>query len=322
MDVVLGVHGHVEVHHGVNARDIDASTHDVGGHEHANLAVAEALKCALAGLLRTVRVHDVDLDAGVLERLAHAVDTHLRAAEDEHALEALLLHEGLEQRDLVALGDGAEVLVNRGGRLAYAGNFDNVGVGEHRVHRALDAWRDGGREQQRLALLGAGLHDAAHAGPKAHVKHAVRLVQDENLHVAEVDVVVLHEVDEAARRGHEQVAAGLERADLTVELGAAHDHDRGLAGLGTDLARDVLDLRGELARGRDDEGERPARLGDLLAVSDALERGKREGAGLARARLGAGQDVSPVENGGDGCGLDGGWRGEAEGIHPGEDLLV
>ena len=32
--------------------------------------------------------------------------------------------------------------------------------------------------------------------------------------------------------------------------------------------------------------------------------------------------VLPVENGGDGCGLDGGWRGEAEGIHPGEDLLV
>ena len=76
-----------------------------------------------------------------------------------------------------------------------------------------------------------------------------------------------------SRRGHEQIAAGVERADLAVELGAAHDHDGSLAGLGTDLLRDILDLRGELARGSDDEGKGAARLGNLLAVGDALQRG-------------------------------------------------
>ena len=165
------------------------------------------------------------------------------------------------------------MLVDRGGRLAHTRDLHDVGVGQHGVHGALDAWRNRGREQKRLADLGACLHDAADAGPKAHVEHAVRLVQDEDLNVAEVDVVVFHEVDETSRRGHEQVAAGVERADLAVELGAAHDHDGGLAGLGTDLLRDILDLRGELARGSDDEGKGAARLGNLLAVGDALQRG-------------------------------------------------
>ena len=135
-------------------------------------------------------------------------------------------------------------------------------------------------------------------------------------------MVVLHEVDEAAGGGHEQVATCLELTDLTVELGAAHDHDGRLAGLGADLARDGLDLRGELAGGGHDERKRVARLGNLLAGRDALQRGQREGASLARAGLRAGKHVAPLENGGDGGCLDGGWRGEAEGIDPGENLLV
>ena len=135
-------------------------------------------------------------------------------------------------------------------------------------------------------------------------------------------MAVLHEVDEAARGGHEQVAAALERLDLAVELGAAHDHDGGLASLGADRLRDVLDLARELACRRDDERERLLRLCLATTRGDALQRGEREGAGLARAGLGAGEDVLAFEHGRDGARLDGGRFGEAEGINPGEYLLV
>jgi len=44
VDVVLGVHGHVEVDDGIDAGDVDAAAHDVGRHEHLDLSVAEALE--------------------------------------------------------------------------------------------------------------------------------------------------------------------------------------------------------------------------------------------------------------------------------------
>ena len=217
---------------------------------------------------------------------------------------------------------GQRLLVNRGGRLADAGDLDHDRIREHGVDRALDAGRDGRGEQERLALLGTGLHDTADARPEAHVEHAVGLVENEDLDLGEAHVVMLHEVDEAAGGGDEEVAALLERTNLLVELGAAHHDDGRLAGLRADLLRDVLDLRRELARGRDDEGVGLLGRGLALRLSDALERWQGEGAGLARAGLCAGEHVSAVENGGDGGCLDGSWLREAEGVDPGENLLV
>ena len=167
-------------------------------------------------------------------------------------------------------------------------------------------------------LGGKRVHDAADARPKAHVEHAVGLVEHEDLHVGEAHVVVLHEVEQAAGRSHQQVAAGVELLDLFLELGAAHDDDGALAGLCADDLDDVVDLRGELAGRRDHEGVRALALG----AGDPLQRGQREGRGLARARLRGGDDVFALKHVGDGSGLDRRGVFEAEGVHPGEDLLV
>ena len=121
-------------------------------------------------------------------------------------------------------------------------------------------------------------------------------------------MLVLHEVDEAPGRCHQKVAAPLELLDLSVELGAAHHNDRTLAGLLADDAYDALDLRRQLARGRDHQGVRAF----APCARHELQRGQCEGGCLARARLGGGNDVSAREHHGDGLGLDGGWFGEAE----------
>ena len=174
--VVLGVHGDVEVDDGVDAGDVDAAAHDVGRHEDLDLARTELLESPLAGALRTVGVHDVDLDAGLLEELAHVVDAVLGAAEDQHALGGEPVEKCLEQLGLLALGDRAQVLLDGVGRLAGAGDLDGDGVGEKRVDGRLDRRRYRRREEQRLVRGRKLVHDAANAGPKAHVQHAVGLV--------------------------------------------------------------------------------------------------------------------------------------------------
>ena len=181
MDVVLGVHGYVEVDHRVDALDVDAAAHHICGNKHLDLSIAEPLEGLLARLLRAVGVHHVHLEAGVLEELRDVVHAVLGATEDQNALglyagAATGLDECLQKLGLLALGDRAEVLLNRVGRLANACNLHVGGVSQQRVDGALDAWRNGCREEQGLVLLGQCVHDAAHAWPEPHVEHAVRLV--------------------------------------------------------------------------------------------------------------------------------------------------
>ena len=67
----------------------------------------------------------------------------------------------------------------------------------------------------------------------------------------------------------------------------------------------VVDLDGQLSRGGEDEGA------DGFAVAlcgQALQDGHAEGTGLARAGLGAAQDIPPGDTGGDGLFLDHGGR--------------
>ena len=87
---------------------------------------------------------------------------------------------------------------------------------------------EGGREHQRLASLLRHvllLDDPADLRLEAHVEHAVGLVEDEPAAVLQRDARTLHEVDEAAGRGDEQLAAALEVAELVADVGAAVDDD-------------------------------------------------------------------------------------------------
>ena len=172
---------------------------------------------------------------------------------------------------LLSLGDGAQVLLDGVGGLAHASDLDDYGLVEHRVDRSLDGGRQRCREEQGLALLGECCDDASDAGPETHIQHAVGLVEHEDLDVFQVHVVVLHQVDQTAWRGYQEVAALLELANLAFELGTAHDDDGLLVRVLAYGGDDLLDLGGELTRGRNDQREGSEWLG----------------VGVGRARLGS-----------------------------------
>jgi len=114
------------------------------------------------------------------------------------------------------------------------------------VHDVLGQRR---REKQVLTFLGEVGEDLAHAGPEAHVEHAVGLVEHEDLDLRQVDVPAVVEVDEASGSGDEDLDAGLEALDLRLVLHAAHDDRRTLPGVLADDRGNLLDLLRELARG-------------------------------------------------------------------------
>ena len=108
-----------------------------------------------------------------------------------------------------------------------------------------------GREEERLALARGLGDDPVDRGAKAHVEHAVGLVEDEDLDLLQRDDAALDQVLEPAGGGDEHVgAAG--GGDLRAEADAAVDgRDAQSAGLG-ERGELIDDLAGELAgRGQD-----------------------------------------------------------------------
>ena len=62
---------------------------------------------------------------------------------------------------------------------------------------------EGRGKQQRLALFRQEIQNALQIGQKAHVEHAVSFVQDQILHLVQVDVALFQVIQESAGRGDE-----------------------------------------------------------------------------------------------------------------------
>ena len=324
VDVVGRLGWHVKVHDVAHVANVDAAGKHVGCHQHVDGTVAEGRKRALALGLAAVAVNRGGLDALALQTTAAAVGTVLGAHKDDSALRAFLFEELGQQVILGLDGHREHKLVDgvggrRGGRDLHAGRVAHQ-VGDL-AHGLLV---ERGREQQRLALGRRLAHNAADGGQKAHVEHAVGLVEHQHLDLVQVAGALLDQIDQTARRGDQDVAAVLEGSSLRLVAHAAHDGHGDMAGDVGDLARDLVDLLGKLARRSDDEHHgatavalglfstattvAAAALAHGLGRSDVLQivhSRQQEGGRLAGAGLSGGKQVATLEHHGDRAGLHG-----------------
>jgi hypothetical protein len=143
----------------------------------------------------------------------------------------------------------------------------------------------------------------------------VGLVEDDDLGPVEPNRAALEVVEQAARRGDEDVDAAGQRADLRVVLHAADDDgDRraDVPAVGLEAGRD---LGGELARRGQDQCPGRFRLQGLLVGDEqAMQDRQREGRGLAGAGLGDAEQVAARHHRRDRLDLDGGGGGVALGL--------
>ena len=156
-------------------------------------------------------------------------------------------------------------------------------------------------------------HDVADVGDEAEVEHAVGFVEDHDLHGAQVEHALLVEVDQAAGRADQHVDAFLEDAALLFVVDAAEGQaERQARVLAEDLGV-VMDLHGELARRRDDQGARRVdrAIGRRLFPQQVRIHRNQERGGLAGAGLGLSRDVEAGERARQGLGLDRGAALEA-----------
>ncbi len=154
-------------------------------------------------------------------------------------------------------------------------------------------------EQQVQSLVGRRqpAHDVADVGDEAEVEHAVGLVEDQHLDRAQVEHALLVEVDEAPRGADQDVDALFQDVALLVVVDAAEGEPERQPGVLPEDLGVVVDLHGELARRRDDQG--PGRIdlpvGRNLAPHERRVHRDEECGRLAGARLGLPGDVHSRE---------------------------
>ena len=205
------------------------------------------------------------------------------------------LEEVDQERVLARLVDEHHLLADLLHRRSLGGDLDLDRV-DHQLRRERgDRRGHGGGEEHRLAALGQLGDDPPDVGQEAHVEHAVGLVEDEQLHLVEVDDALRHQVDEPPRAGDDSLGALLEVLHLPV-LAYAADEARGRQPRPRRVAAGVLRrLHRELPRRREDERARMADAARLAHLDQALEDRQHKRRGLAGASLGDADQVAAVE---------------------------
>ena len=175
-----------------------------------------------------------------------------------------------EQRGFGGLGHRVEHLTDALGRGRLALDVERHRVMQHVLRQALHFRGHGGAEEQRLALLRQAREHAADIGQEAHVEHAVGLVDHQHVERVEARVVGGHVVEQSTGRGDDHVYAGAEGALLGSGTDAAEHRRAGDLGEARELHELFVDLRSQLARGRQHQGAG----GAAGLVEQAVQHGK------------------------------------------------
>lgn len=121
---------------------------------------------------------------------------------------------------------------------------------------ALDVARQSRRKKHRLARALDLAEKGSHRWEETHVGHPVRLVDDNDLHLGEVELVALDQIDEPSGTTDRDIDTAIERPELVPIAGAAVEGCDSSIGDAGERAEDFSDLGGELASGYEDESSR------------------------------------------------------------------
>ena len=142
-----------------------------------------------------------------------------------------------------------------------------------------DLGRHGRREQHRLALFGHGGKNLFELRSEAHIKHAVGLVENQNIDFVKSHCLLPQVVNQAPRSGDDNMRPVLNGIYLLAHRFPTDKH-RGAQPQGpADLLDGLVYLQGQLARGQNHQTA-------AFMEAETLDHRDPESEGLTRAGLG------------------------------------
>ena len=239
--------------------DIDAARGNIGCDQHLQAAILELGQRAGARSLALVAMNRHAGNAILAQLFDELVGAMLGARKHQHLAPVVGLDQMRQQRVLAVAVDRMHFLRDHfHGRIA-AGHFDHRRRVQQAVCQRLDLVRERGRKQQVLALRRQCRQHLADIADETHVEHAVGFVQHQDLDARQVDGALLHVVEQAARRGDQDVDALLQHLDLRMDANAAKNHGGRQFQVFAVSPHAFLDLCREFAGGGQDQGADKAR---------------------------------------------------------------
>ena len=285
--------------------DVDPPRGDVGGDQYAAAARPEIVHGPFAGPLRLVAVDGAPLDARFGEDAGDAVRAVLGARENQHRAFGAFAQQADEQVFFLGLFGEHDALADRLDDRRRRRDGDVHRVVEHRIGQRDDVRGHRRRKEERLPLFGQQRKYPFDVVDETHVEHPVGFVEHEEADVGERDVSLSDQVEQAARRGDQQVDAALQGVHLRTLVDAAEDHAVAQVGVAGVVAAALVDLDRQFARGREHQRLDGAASFGAGPGREQLQDRQREGRRLARSCLGAAHQVASFECGRNGLLLNG-----------------
>ena len=275
--------------------DVDAAGGDVGGHQHAHLPGLEAGEGAGAGPLALVAMDGGGGHALLAKAFGDAVGAVLGARKHEHLLPIVAADQVAEQLRLARHVAGVQHVLHRGGGAVLRGGLQLHRVVQQARGQLLDRGLKGGREQQVLPAGRQQRQDFLDVADEAHVEHAVGFIEHQDLHPIQLHGVLLGEIHQPARGGHQHVGAAPQPHHLGVDLHAPEHH----IGAQVEVARIgrhvFTHLGRQLAGGGEHQGPHDVVAG-MGAVAQPLQHRQGEAGCFAGAGLGGGHHIAPRQH--------------------------
>merc|ERR1719474_591620 len=295
MNIFVNIIRHVVVDDMRHVGNIQSSGSNSGSHQDWLVSSSEVEQRLLPLSLKPVAV-----DASSWQTLSRKIGGQevcvlLGLDEDQGPLLRItfwVLHQLLQLSALLELRHLVELLPHiAAGASNKTDGDEEIVLRQELLSRLLHFVREGGREHQCLTLafrclLGhiGILHHLLDLWHKAHVQHPVCFVKNQELAAAQRDSALFHEVQQPARRCHQNVTAPLQLTSLVEDAGATichHTlHHRPLG----ELSCLVVDLNSQLPCGSHNYA-----LGSRSRISilfdEAVEDGQEECCSLPRASL-------------------------------------
>ncbi len=300
--VVVGV-GLVKVDDVADVGYVETACGDISRDQYFGTARLKRVESTLALRLRFVAVNGFAGKTRFVERVTQTLCPVFGFAKHQHALKRFVAEHVGEQFYFVGfVGGGNHVLFDVVASLTFD-HTDCDGVMHHFADQAMDRRGHGSAKKQVLTGWGAETDDTFDIGQKAHIAHAIGLIEYQYVDGVESQYILLQQVFEPTRCTYDDMRTTADRLYLAVYAHTADDD----CAVETQVTRKsfelIVDLGREFARWRDDQDRKICRVTHEFLDSRYQKRGGFAGTGVCET-----QDVAALEYTRDCLVLDGAWR--------------
>src|SRR5690625_1326518 len=191
--------------------------------------------------------------------------------------------------------DVADSLPNPVGGRRFGSDGDRCRIIEKTLCQRCDTLRHRRREEKGLTLGGKLRENSFHIVNETHVEHSVGFVEDEDFQFAQVDLLLLKEVEEPSRCGDEDIGTGFERADLRSLSDAAVNDGVAQWEMFSVFGKILCDLACEFAGRCQNQGARPVWFGPFFISREEVQNGKCKSGRFTGSGLRATHEVASIQ---------------------------